>query len=242
MELDHVQVVEGHKMPITAEDIHIPLGVNDCDVAIACGGLGSSDEAEFFFVVVRWIVVHTSELLSLLHLLVVLVKRMVRVFYNECVHHSNGSGRAETFTAGMSFLAASLIRRCSHKATARLERWTQSRAGTANRLSSSGTTLVGARWWIFTVIFLVHCTAASLGTSILIVVGLITLSEFHLREVEDQHVVQLLCQLKDAAKDVHLLTVYNGWVATSCAWAESSFLYLNLSPQARGSIKLPQVV
>jgi len=56
---------------IAAEDIHVALGVDHRDVAIARCRLSTADQTEFVFVRLSRVVVISSELLSLLHLLVV---------------------------------------------------------------------------------------------------------------------------------------------------------------------------
>ena len=49
LQLNHVQVVEGHKMPVAAENVHVALGVDDTNVAVTSGGLSSANEAKFVF-------------------------------------------------------------------------------------------------------------------------------------------------------------------------------------------------
>jgi len=75
-----------------------------------------------------------------------------------------------------------------------------------------------------------------------VVRSLLTLDEAHLGEVEDDHVVELLGQLKNAAKDVHLVTKCNCRMATSTEGAQASLLDLNLPPRVGGAVKLPQVI
>lgn len=87
LELNHVQVVEWHEVTITAEDVHVALGVDDADVAVTSGGLSAADETKFVFVARGVGVVPSAELPSLLHLLVVLVERLVGVLDQERVHH-----------------------------------------------------------------------------------------------------------------------------------------------------------
>ena len=87
LELNHVQVVEWHEVTITAEDVHVALGVDDADVAVTSGGLSAADETKFVFVDRGVGVVPSAELPSLLHLLVVLVERLVGVLDQERVHH-----------------------------------------------------------------------------------------------------------------------------------------------------------
>jgi len=84
--------------------------------------------------------------------------------------------------------------------------------------------------------------AAVRAGSLDVVGALLTLHEPHLVEVEHQHVVQLLGQLEDTAKDVHLAAVADGGVATSCEGLEISLPNLNLLPRAAGDVVLPQVV
>lgn len=50
LQLNHVQVVEGHQMPVTAEDIHVALGVNDADVSVTGCWFCAADQTEFVFV------------------------------------------------------------------------------------------------------------------------------------------------------------------------------------------------
>ena len=47
---DHVQVVERHQMPVTAEDVHVSLRIDDTDVAVTRSWLSSTDEAKFVLV------------------------------------------------------------------------------------------------------------------------------------------------------------------------------------------------
>ena len=89
LELNHVQVVERHKVSVTSEDVHVALGVDDRDVAIAGRGLSASNQAKFVLVVVCRIMVEPAKLLPLLHLLMVLVEALVGVLNNERVHHCN---------------------------------------------------------------------------------------------------------------------------------------------------------
>ena len=86
LELNHVQVIERHKMPITSEDVHVAFGVDDRNMAITSSGLGTSDQAKFVFVAGS-VVIETAKLLSLFHLLVILIKAMVSVLDDEGVHH-----------------------------------------------------------------------------------------------------------------------------------------------------------
>ena len=74
-------------MSITAEDVHVALGVDDADVAVTSGGLSAADETKFVFVGGGVGVVPPAELPPLLHLLVVLVERLVGVLDQERVHH-----------------------------------------------------------------------------------------------------------------------------------------------------------
>lgn len=58
-------------------------------MAVTSRRFSASDQAKFVFVLLCCIVVVSSELLSLLHLLVVEVEAVVRVLDNERVHHGN---------------------------------------------------------------------------------------------------------------------------------------------------------
>ena len=78
-------------MSVSTEDIHVALGIDETDVTITCCRLGPSDKAKFVFVSSSCIVA-AKLLSSLLHLLVVLVKALVGVLDEECVHHCNGCG------------------------------------------------------------------------------------------------------------------------------------------------------
>lgn len=73
-------------MPITSEDVHVAFGVDDRNMAITSSGLGTSDQAKFVFVAGS-VVIETTKLLSLFHLLVILIKALVSVLDDECVHH-----------------------------------------------------------------------------------------------------------------------------------------------------------
>ena len=87
-------------MSVTTEDVHVALGVNDADVAIAGRWFGASNQAKFIFVVLRSIMV-VPKLLPLLHLMVILVEALVSVLNNERVHHCNRRGSAQAFTTGI---------------------------------------------------------------------------------------------------------------------------------------------
>ena len=54
-------------MSVATEDVHVALGVDDRDVAIAGRWLGASNQSKFVFVVVRSIMVVPAKLLPLLH-------------------------------------------------------------------------------------------------------------------------------------------------------------------------------
>jgi len=69
----------------------------------------------------------------------------------------------------------------------------------------------------------------------------LALDEFHLREVEHQHVVQFFGQLENATEDVHPMTKRNCRVTTSSQRLQISLLNLNLSPVKGGRVELPQV-
>lgn len=98
-------------MPVTAEDVHVALGVDNRDVAVTGSGLGSSDQAEFVVVDLRHVLVRAAKHLSLLHLLVVLVERLVRVLDDECVHHRHRGRCAQSVSTVLSFLAGGLVKR-----------------------------------------------------------------------------------------------------------------------------------
>ena len=81
-------------MSVASEDVHVALGVDNRDVAIAGRWLGTSNQAKFVFVVLRSIMVVPAKLLPLLHTLMVLVEAVVSVLNNERVHHCNRRGSA----------------------------------------------------------------------------------------------------------------------------------------------------
>ena len=81
-------------MSVASEDVHVALGVDNRDVAIAGRWLSASNQAKFVFVVLRSIMVVPAKLLPLLHTLVVLVEAVVSVLNNERVHHCNRRGSA----------------------------------------------------------------------------------------------------------------------------------------------------
>ncbi len=88
LELNHVQVIERHKVSITTEDVHVSFRVDNADVSITCCWLGSTNEAKFVFVVCSSVVVvGHSKLLSLFHGLVVRVEAVVSVLDDKRVHH-----------------------------------------------------------------------------------------------------------------------------------------------------------
>ena len=74
-------------MSVASKDVHVALGVDNRDVAIAGRWLGTSNQAKFVFVVLRSTMVERAKLSPLLHRLVVLVEAMVGVLNNERVHH-----------------------------------------------------------------------------------------------------------------------------------------------------------
>lgn len=79
-------------------------------MTITSSRLSASDEAEFVFVVVcSVVVVRAAKLLSLLHLLVVLVERVVSILDDERVHHCNGRGSAKTVALCITLLALLLV-------------------------------------------------------------------------------------------------------------------------------------
>lgn len=96
-------------MPVSAKDVHVALGVDDRNVTVAGGGFGASDKAEFVVVEMRHVLVRAAKHLSLLHLLVVLVERLVRVLDDECVHHRHRGRCAETFPAVLTVFAGGLV-------------------------------------------------------------------------------------------------------------------------------------
>ena len=108
VQFDHVQVVERHEVSVAAENVHEALGVDHADVAVTSRRFGTSDEAEFVLVMVcSALVVRSKVLLSLLHLLVVQVKAVVRILNDERVHHGDGRGRAKAVTVRCSTLSCS---------------------------------------------------------------------------------------------------------------------------------------
>mmetsp|Transcript_5309 Transcript_5309/g.7102 ORF Transcript_5309/g.7102 Transcript_5309/m.7102 type:complete len:253 (+) Transcript_5309:53-811(+) len=93
-QLDHVQVVEGHKVSVAAEDVHESLGVDHGNVAVTGRRFGASDQAKFVFVLLRRVVVIGTKLLALLHLLVVQIEAVVRILNDKGVHHRDARRRA----------------------------------------------------------------------------------------------------------------------------------------------------
>ena len=93
-------------MSVTTEDVHVALGVNDADVAIAGRWFGASNQAKFIFVVLRSIMV-VPKLLPLLHLMVILVKALVSVLDDEGIHHCNGGRSTKVVSLGVATLADS---------------------------------------------------------------------------------------------------------------------------------------
>jgi len=89
---------------------------------------------------------------------------------------------------------------------------------------------------------LLHGALALLWAATDVVGHLLTLHELHRREVEDEHIVQLLSQLEDAAEDVHSVVICNGCVSAAGQWVKVSLPNLNLSPGAGREIELPEVV
>ena len=83
---------------------------------------------------------------------------------------------------------------------------------------------------------------ASLGAAVHEVGTLLPLDEAHRAEVEHQHVVKLLRQLKNASEDIHLVSKCNRRVAASAERDKTSLWDLNLIPVVLGAVVLPQVV
>ena len=95
LELDHVQVVEGHQMPVSAENVHETLRIHHSAVPVAgrrslvvnkskLGGLSKAS-----CILVRLAGAEVAGL-SLSHLLVVCIEALVSVLDQECVLHRNG--------------------------------------------------------------------------------------------------------------------------------------------------------
>ena len=92
VELQHVEVVEWHEVPIAAEDIHVTLGVLDRTVTVASGWLPALDETKFTLMCLLRALVESGVRepalsLSLLHALVVRVKALVGILDNERAGH-----------------------------------------------------------------------------------------------------------------------------------------------------------
>lgn len=78
-------------------------------MTIASSRLGASDEAKFVLVRVCSVLVIHAELLSLLHLLVILVEALVGVLDDEGVHHRDRGGCAKAVTILLSTLASLFV-------------------------------------------------------------------------------------------------------------------------------------
>ena len=65
--------------------------------------------------------------------------------------------------------------------------------------------------------------------------------ELSLREIVDQHLVQLLCQFQDAAEDVHFILKNAGTVAASGSRLRRIGWQLNFFVLATSDIELPQI-
>ena len=96
-------------MPVTAKDVHVALRVDDGNVTIAGRRFRSADQTEFVLVVCSRVVIEVAELLSLLHLLVVLVEAVIRVLDDERVHHGHGRGCAKAVPLGITMAVASRL-------------------------------------------------------------------------------------------------------------------------------------
>lgn len=95
LELNHVEVVKWHEVAVAAEDVHEALGILDCAVAVARGGLPALDEAEFTLMCVLCgvVTVCVVEATRSLSLLVVRLKALVGVLNDERIAHGNGGRR-----------------------------------------------------------------------------------------------------------------------------------------------------
>lgn len=85
-------------MPVTAEDVHIALGVNDADVTVTGSWSCSTDQTKFVLAC-RRVGIVVTKLSSLFHLLVVLVEAVVGVLNDEGVHHGYRCRCAKTLTS-----------------------------------------------------------------------------------------------------------------------------------------------
>lgn len=143
----------------------------------------------------------------------VLVEALVCILNDEGVHHGYRRGCAETVA-----FATCTFGDCTAWGTqsTRLHRGAQGWAS-SNRLSAAwAVAFLGASWRGRTIkLVLPHGALTAVWASIHVVRSLLTLDEAHRGEVEDDHVVELLGQLKNAAKDVHLVSICNCRMTTS---------------------------
>ena len=166
---------------------------------------------------------------------------MVRVLDDESIHHSNRRRRAQTVTLGCTTFSILPFRWTK---TTRLHWWAQCRAGT-HRLPATGAIicLFSACWRRrFAVVFLLNGSLALIRAAVHVVGHLFTLAELHCREVEHQHVIKFLRELKDASEDIHFVVICNGCVTTSGKRTKISILNLNLTPGSCTNIELPKIV
>lgn len=100
LELDHVQVVERHEMPVSAEHVHETLRIYHCAVPITGSRSLSVNKSKLGGLSVgRCVLVRVAGAkvpsLSLSHLLVVSIEALVSILDQECVLHGNGGGGGE---------------------------------------------------------------------------------------------------------------------------------------------------
>ena len=77
VEMDRVEVIEGHQMSVPSEDVHVVVGVHVASVAISGLGLQVMDQAEFIFILLHRLV--TVIMFPPPHCLVVRVEAQVAV-------------------------------------------------------------------------------------------------------------------------------------------------------------------
>ena len=200
-------------------------------MAVTSRRFGASDEAKFVFVLLCCIVVVSSELLSLLHLLVIEVEAVVRVLDDERVHHGNACRRAKAIALLVTLCTLALLSFRRAKTASFFRRGAKWADRTLLSFAAWAVALGGAsRRAAVAVCLLLYCALALFGASVHVVWHLLALHELHGAEVEDQHVVELLSQFEDAAEDVHSAVVCNGCVTASGQGPQVSLLNLNFTP------------
>ena len=218
LESDHVEVVKRHVMSVASEDIHETVLINHSGVTVTGSGPHVVHEAKFGLQLVGGMVVCLVEasLLSLLHLVVVHIEALVSVLDDKCVLHRVGDGRGKSVSltlvivSGVATTACLLARRSS---AVLLHGRSCGGSTMSHAASRAAVSLAGGRGSLLSV----DVISFHMEQVLILLLAVLLITRVHGEligvEIENGQVIQLLGQLTDSTKNVHLGAENNSRVA-----------------------------